>query len=611
MRLLLALLAVGGAAVAQQPCATTPTFTPCDFVFELNDAEAAAHSNPYVSVQLHAEFRSPRAKTYLMPGFWAGGRKMIIRFAPVEPGDWTYRVTSNVDRFNGQTGGFAAPDSKAAGFIRSANLHHWATLNSENINLRQPHLWMGETCYQFAFIDRASFDQWLDARVRQKFTHIRGLAIGWEEQQSQAYPSPDRPNPEFFAELDSRMLAINAKGIAIDLVLAGANNALTKAFPSWQDRERYIRYLVARYSSLNITWQGVHEWETYTDGKALLKEVGLAIKKMDPFNHPRSSDSLDTSSSLAGDQWMHYVAYQNADDQLGAIEHQLYPAPFVQLRIGYEDSGAGKAHPQHVDFDTLRKRLWNSTMNGQYPTYGNTGTYDGRKIPFSTKYLESPGTKMMTAWFTFFDDTRHWELEPYFDVDGGRALALEGVEYVVYVEHPGPVEVAVEKHGYDVRWFNPATGEFVEAKKFKGDRYAGEPPDRVARLGAAHLARRQKRRHAELLQVRFAGNAAAIAGARADGAEGAVRRDGADRHRDRGRQGGTVLDQAQARHAGHAQHDVPVDRRGGDRRPRRAGAGRGQAGHADGAAGDRQDHAQRAQPAGGGDERQRQGLPFR
>ena len=492
MRFFLALLAVTGAAVAQQPCASTPTYTPCDFVFEMNDSEAAAHANPYATVQIQAEFRSPRAKTYLMPGFWAGGRKLVIRFAAAEPGDWTYRVTSNLERFHEKTGSFNAPESKAAGFIHPANLHHWSTINTENINMRKPHLWMGDTFYQFGTVDRASFEQTIEARAKQKFTHIRGLVLGWEEQQAKAFPAPDRPNNDYFNELDSRMLYISAKGITIDLVLAGANNALTKAFPTWQDRERFIRYVVARYASLNVTWQGVHEWETYTDGKPLMKEIGLAIKKMDPFNHPRSSDSLDTSSSLAGDQWMHFVVYQNADDQLGSIEHQLYPSPFVQLRIGYEDSGAGKAAPQHLDIDALRKRLWNCTMSGQYPTYGNTGTYDGRKIPFSTKYLESPGTKMMTAWFDFFDDTRHWELEPYFDVDGGRALALEGVEYIVYVERPGPIEVGVERHGYDVRWFNPATGEYVDGKKFKGERFAGEPPDR-SHDWVLHISREGKK----------------------------------------------------------------------------------------------------------------------
>jgi hypothetical protein len=83
----------------------------------------------------------------------------------------------------------------------------------------------------------------------------------------------------------------------------------------------------------------------------------------------------------------------------------------------------------------------------------------------------------MSHWFQFFDDTRHWELEPYFDVDGARAIALEGVEYIVYVEKPGPVEVGVEKHGYDVSWFNPISGETVPVKKWKGERWTGQPPD--------------------------------------------------------------------------------------------------------------------------------------
>jgi hypothetical protein len=85
----------------------------------------------------------------------------------------------------------------------------------------------------------------------------------------------------------------------------------------------------------------------------------------------------------------------------------------------------------------------------------------------------------MTAWFDFMAGNRYWELEPYFDVDGGRAIALEGVEYIVYVEKPGPVEVTVEKHGYDVAWINPATGERIKEKKgYNGEHFTGEPPDK-------------------------------------------------------------------------------------------------------------------------------------
>ena len=72
---------------------------------------------------------------------------------------------------------------------------------------------------------------------------------------------------------------------------------------------------------------------------------------------------------------MDHVLYQSSSDDLGAIEHQFYAAPFVNAEFGYENSGAGQTHPHHVDSNTFRRRLWNATMNGQYPVFGNTGTY--------------------------------------------------------------------------------------------------------------------------------------------------------------------------------------------------------------------------------------------
>jgi hypothetical protein len=84
----------------------------------------------------------------------------------------------------------------------------------------------------------------------------------------------------------------------------------------------------------------------------------------------------------------------------------------------------------------------------------------------------------MTAWFDILSGTRYWELEPFFDVDNGRGLALEGVEYLIYIEKPGPLELIVEKHAYDVFWINPGNGESVR-KKFNGDHFTGEPPDRA------------------------------------------------------------------------------------------------------------------------------------
>ena len=460
--------------LAQSECANTPTYSPCELLFELNGQEAAAHANPYLTVQIHSEFRSPSYKTFLMEAFWDGEGRMVIRFAPVEAGQWDYRITSNIARFNGQIGQFTATASNSNGFVRVANVRHFSYTEGRVRPI--PHLWMGDTSYRFATMDRALFEKMVDIRAEQKFNHIRGLVIR-EGAGPPAYFSADQPNPAYFRELDQRILYMNAKGITADLVLAGDENHLVKIFPTWRERERYVRYLVARYAPMNITWQGVQEFEEYDDGRAVLKEIGTLLKKIDPFQHPRSTHTVATSSPLLADGWMDYLVYQSSDIALGAIEHQLYPVPQVNAEFGYEDSGAGKSHAHHVDTDTFRKRLWNATMNGQYPTFGNTGVYGGPKFEPDAKYLDSPGARQMTHWFDFFSNTRHWELEPFFEVDGGRALALPGVEYIVYLEKPGPVELITEKKSYQVYWFNPITGEYVKEKReYKGERFAGQPP---------------------------------------------------------------------------------------------------------------------------------------
>jgi hypothetical protein len=449
---------------AQAPCSNTPAYSPCELVFELNAPDAAAHPHPYLTVEIKAEFRSPRQRTFLLPAYWDGGSRMIIRFTPTEAGQWDYRVSGNIRQFDGQQGSFTAAASEAPGFIRPANVHHWAYTEGN-----RPHFWMGAAELRFGALGDDDFRAMADARAKQKFTHIRGRLLGGPE--DHAFTSADAPDLAWFQRLDRRIRYLNEKGMGADLILAGGEDQLVKLFPAWEQRRRFIRFVAGRYAAMNVTWQGVEDFESYSDGRVLLKEIGGLLKEMDPYQHPRTTGALMTSAPLLEDGWMNFAAYGTGDDQLCAIEHQLYPVPGVSLEFAREDSGAGKSGPQDVDSDTFRHRLWNAAMDGQYVTYANTGS--------GARYLDSPGAKQMTVFFDFFADTRHWELEPYFDVDGGRALALEDSDYIVYVEKPaGPIELLVEKHGYDVTWINPATGEEVPQKKFKGEHFTGEAPDR-------------------------------------------------------------------------------------------------------------------------------------
>lgn len=466
-------LALAMMPVAAQTCSSVPAFSPCDLVYEMTEAEAAQHLNPYLTVQLHAEFRSPRFRTVMMPGFWDGGRRLVIRVTPIDPGAWTYRVTSNVKSIDGKEGTINATESGHPGFLRVDNRRAWSTTET-----RSPHLWMGDTSYRFAWIDDATFTQMITTRATQGFNHIRGLVMHDEDKYRKAFTDPDHPNMEHFQQLDKRIRAMNEKGIYADLILAGDQNHLTRVFPEREQRERYAKYLVTRYAPMMITWQGVQEFEEYDNGRTLLAEINAVIMKFDPYKHPRSTHTTATSAPLLPDGWMTHVLYQTSADPLMAVERQIYFVPMINAEFAYEDSGAGKSHAHHVDSDAFRKRLWHATMNGQYPTYGNTGTYGGRKFAVDAKYLESPGTKAMSAWFELFSKTRHWELEPYFEVTGGKALALGGIEYIVYLEQPGPVEIVTEKKKYEVYWMRPSTGEIIQEKKdFKGEKFVGQPPD--------------------------------------------------------------------------------------------------------------------------------------
>ncbi|MBZ5610716.1 MAG: DUF5060 domain-containing protein [Acidobacteriia bacterium] len=421
--------------LAQTPCEGTPAYSPCEMVFELSPADLAAQPNPYASAQLQAEFRSPHFKTYLMPAFWNGAGKMILRFTPTEAGPWTYRITSNLAGLDGKEAAFNAAASDAPGFVRPANIHHWATEN------KKPHLWMGYIADRFPFTSAPEFDQQLDQAAQNKFTHFRGSILGTAADRGRVFLGPDKPNPAYFDELDRRILTIHKRGLTADLILASNPDYVASLFPDWQSRERFIRYLVARYAPMNVTWQGFDEFEEYAGGRALLKELGLDLKKLDPYDHPRSSNAKVTSSPLLADGWMNFIIEASQDDVVGSVEHQFYQVPFVGV--------------------TDARHLWNTTMDGEYPEF----------------HGDQPG--LARYWFDFIADTRYWELEPYFDVDGTRAVALEDVEYLNYIEHPGPpVEISVERHGYDVIWFDPATGEMQEQKKYKGEHFTGEAPDK-------------------------------------------------------------------------------------------------------------------------------------
>ena len=156
------------------------------------------------------------------------------------------------------------------GFVKVANVHHFAY---EGTN--KQHLWMATAIDDFAKIPRADFDSAVSKGSAEKFTHLR-VTIAKDAD---------------LGEAAERIRAINARGVVADVVLA--------AIPADRaERERYMTDIAARFSALNITWMGVPAFENIPNGKAILKDAGTLLAKLDPYNHPRTSMAEATSAAL-------------------------------------------------------------------------------------------------------------------------------------------------------------------------------------------------------------------------------------------------------------------------------------------------------------------------
>jgi hypothetical protein len=436
-----AALLVGGTLYAQTVCPPTPRYSSCDLVFDIPGGTRN-------QLDLHAEFRSPSAATALVNAFWDGGAKWVIRFTPTESGAYTYRLTSAVESLNGKQGQFTATANNKPGWLRAANLHHFADVEG---NALTPHLWMGAVVPGFASMDAARWRALVDARASQHFNHLAVTLV--DESVAGNFQSP-----EFYRSAEEKIRYANDRGIVVDLAFFGPDGLMTRLLPSHEERSKWFAFALSRLAAFDVTWQGLEGWETYDEGRALLKEIGEFEAALDPYKHTRGTRAHATSAPLADDGWLRIRSYETHDGSVEAVEQQMYQYPAVN------NFGEGAR-----DAATLRHRLWSATVNGQYP---------------ETLLPDEESANEMKVWYNFMQTTRHWELEPFFDAvspDGGhiRGLALEGIEYIVYVEKPsGPVTVNVEPHGYDIEWMNPATGDRQKGKKEnKGDAYTVTPPD--------------------------------------------------------------------------------------------------------------------------------------
>ena len=454
---------IGSIALFAAAAHTTPPVTcsqgarqyfPCELSFEMQPDELKSPQSAVNDDLLRVEFRGPSHTTYMMRGFWDGGRTLRIRFTPTEAGEWAYRITSGSKRLNEQEAKFTASETGEAGMVNVANLRHWRSTN------KKPHLWLAAEA-PWLDLDQPAFETWLDARKKNGFTHIRGTILSGHGK-SKPFAADGQPDLAYFQALDQRILAVAERSFTADLIIADQAFVESGAFKDREKMEPLLRYVVARYGGLNITWQGIEHFDDMAGSRGLLRDMGLFLKQLDGFRHPRSSDARASSSPLLGDGWMNYIIEASPRPEVAAIEHQFTEMPSIHVISTAEPAG-------------FRHELWNATTNGQYLS-----------VPYEALRNDA-NAKAVETWYKLVSDARHWEYEPFFDVSGARAVAVDGrkdpnaevdfVECLTYAQTPGIVEVTLPRHKYNPYWVNPATGEEIPLKDIRTEVISRQTPD--------------------------------------------------------------------------------------------------------------------------------------
>ncbi len=527
--------------------------------FEATMISSAKHDNPYTDVVLEASLRSPDGKRMTVPGYWDGNGTWRIRFAPTRVGTWSWRTRSNDPELHAQEGeiectaeqqsrgGFFLADGSSAyhrHFVESDLAHVLPVMIGDAVHYNKwEHLKILPAIMILALEIQTeaeppsyvAFQKRIDALAAAGFNRTFGGYVVDPEDfekglQSNEGGKPfldndlDHINPAYFRAMDKRIAYATSKGIVPDIGI-GALRALTGKYSDAQLRALW-RYLLARYSAYNVTWNLFAPEKTpYTpEEESKIELFGGMTQIYDPAGHPvttpvayqgkmpveptRSETDAPPSGSSTGKhskvpvviipdaipfasgKWQDVVTLSTSNPS-AIWDAWRYNKPVVVINNDTTRS----------DDNTLRRRIWEIFLRGGIAV-------GGTQLTAQSQLKES---EMVANAAKFFNQTRYWRLEPHPELLGGPLedetqrrrrkrieldnaqrnktaiaptllskaegpiylLADRAREYVVYFSKGGTVLLdLMEATGkIQMHWYNPRTGKFSVQETIMGGEY--------------------------------------------------------------------------------------------------------------------------------------------
>jgi hypothetical protein len=348
-----------------------------------------ADGNPFVDVRFSALFDNG-GKKIEVPGFYDGEGVYRLRFMPEVRGRWHYETQSNRWELTHKTGDFvvAPPTQGNHGPVRVHNTYHFAYADGT------PYVCIGTTIYNWLDTPEELQEETLKTLAASPFNKARMLITQQPAPYMNKYPPPRWPfegkpphdwdytrfNPDFFRLYEKRIGQLRDMGIEADLILFNPYGKWGFNSMDAAGDERYVRYVVARFSAYrNVWWSLSNEWDFLrTKTEADWDRLGSLVQQCDPCNHLRSihNGSLLYDHNKA---WVTHASIQNgvAVESPASAEmyRDTYRKPVVYDEIKYE----GDASYRWADLTgpEIVHRFWCGTIGGTYVGHGDYFNHQG------------------------------------------------------------------------------------------------------------------------------------------------------------------------------------------------------------------------------------------
>ncbi len=350
-------------------------------MFEIS-LEGPADGNPFVDVQIGAEFRLGD-KVVRPEGFYDGSGVYKVRFMPTEEGTWQYSTVSNVPELAGRKGSFICT-------VPSEGNHGPVCVDKNNPRKLSyadgtAHLSIGTTCYAWTHQGDAMEEQTLKTLNDAPFNKVRMCvfpkSFPYNENEPVYYPYEGRPlkdwdfkrpNPAFWHHFEKRVRQLADMGIEADVIIFHPYDRWGFMNMGDENNRFYLRYLIARLSAFrNVWWSMANEYDLFENWPlSWWDEYISLVRSHDSYGHLCGIHNCRAWYDH-NNPGLSHVSIQSSDFPTIEKNFEMYPSkPHIFDECRYEgdiEQSWGRLSPEE-----MTRHFWMGFLGGCYVGHGET-----------------------------------------------------------------------------------------------------------------------------------------------------------------------------------------------------------------------------------------------